>query len=65
MRAATEALPFETPKLSGVAVASMSGDEPGLTAVMRDPLIEVSRRRSARPQSAHTPHLPLHQVYLR
>ena len=24
-----------------------------------------SRRRSARPQSAHTPHLPLHQVYLR
>jgi hypothetical protein len=27
MRAATEALPFEAPKLSAVAVASMSGNE--------------------------------------
>jgi hypothetical protein len=30
MRAATEALPFETPKLCGVAVGSMSVDAPGL-----------------------------------
>jgi hypothetical protein len=30
MRAATESLPFETPRLRGVAVVSMSVDEPGL-----------------------------------